>query len=85
MIKVTDPSISVNVPIAIFNVFVGSFLTINVENGTDSNAPMIKDGARPQFTVSREIIKTITPTIHVNPSAREVMPTALLPLTPERI
>ena len=65
MIKAIKPSDSINVPIAIFNVFVGSFLTLNVEKGTDNNTPIINEGARSQFTATGETTKTITPTINV--------------------
>lgn len=58
---------------------------MNVENGTDNKAPIISDGARFQSINSGETINTTTPTIHVNPSASDVIPTALFPLTPDRI
>ena len=61
-----NPRNSVIRPIVIFNVLVGIFLTTNAEKGTDKSAPIIKDGARPQFTVSGDAIKMITPTTHVS-------------------
>lgn len=71
--------------IVTWSVFPGRFLTIFVDNGIEHIAPIMSDGAKSQSIVADEIRKVRTPTTQVNPSAREVIPTALLLLTPESI
>ena len=53
------PRINVNVQIAIFNDFVGIFLTIYEENGKEIRDKMINEGERLKLIIYGDIINII--------------------------
>ena len=83
---VNPPRIMLNTAIANFNFFALIFLTLNAEKGTESTAPVIRQKANfPLIGFFETTTYVIIPAKQVNPSAKEVIPTALLPSIPVKI
>jgi hypothetical protein len=84
--SVTIPSATVTTEIIILSVRGDIIFTLFTEKGTEQTAPKMIMGASLQSMLSLAVSKYIvTPSAQVTPSAREAIPMAFLPSTPESI